>query len=106
MKTAAFSAKKHDREFLRAENGLRRRKEQGVAVIAALNTPGVFDRNLSALENFKSMQTTLRFDEELMRKIKAEAAQSGMTLTRYIEVALRERLCRRLPSGREGPRKV
>ena len=52
------------------------------------------------------MQTTLRFDEELMRRIKAEAAQSGMTLTRYIEVALRERLRRRRPSGREGPRKV
>lgn len=52
------------------------------------------------------MQTTLRFDEELMRRIKAEAAQSGMTLTRYIEVALRERLRRRRPSRGEGPRKV
>ena len=52
------------------------------------------------------MQTTLRFDEELMRRIKAEAAQHGMTLTRYIEVALRERLRRRRPSGRRGPRKI
>ena len=50
MKAAVFSAKKYDREFLRAENGLRRQKEQGVAVIAALNTRSVFDRNLSALE--------------------------------------------------------
>ena len=52
------------------------------------------------------MQTTLRFDQDLMRRIKAEAAQSGMTLTRYIEMALRERLRRRRPSGRERPRKV
>ena len=52
------------------------------------------------------MQTTLRFDEDLMRRIKAEAAQHGMSLTRYIEVALRERLRRRRKSGREGLRKI
>jgi hypothetical protein len=85
---------------------LRRRKEQGLAVIAALNTRGVFDRNLSALETSNRMQTTLRFDEELMRRIKAEAAQSGMTLTRYIEVALRERLRRRRRSGPAQCRKI
>ena len=45
------------------------------------------------------MQTTLRFDEDLMRRIKAEAAQHGMSLTRYIEVALRERLRRRRRPG-------
>jgi hypothetical protein len=56
--------------------------------------------------NFKSMQTTLRFDEDLMRRIKAEAAQYGMSLTRYIEVALRERLRRRRRPRREGSRKI
>jgi hypothetical protein len=56
--------------------------------------------------NCNSMQTTLRFDEDLMRRIKAEAAQHGMSLTRYIEVALRERLRGRRPSGREGTRKI
>jgi hypothetical protein len=52
------------------------------------------------------MQTTLRFDEDLMRKIKAKAAQHGMSLTRYIEVTLRERLRGRRRSGREGSRKI
>lgn len=52
------------------------------------------------------MQTTLRFDEELMRRIKAEAAQRGMTLTRYIEVALRERLRCRRRSGSARSRKI
>jgi len=40
------------------------------------------------------MQTTLRFDEALMRQVKADAAQQGLSLTRYIEAALRERLHR------------
>jgi hypothetical protein len=57
-------------------------------------------------ENVHSMQTTLRFDKDLMRRIKAEAAQHGMSLTRYIEVALRERLRRRRRSGRERSRKI
>jgi hypothetical protein len=52
------------------------------------------------------MQTTLRFDDELMRRIKAEAARHGMSLTRYIEVALRERLRRRRRSGTAGRRKI
>ena len=52
------------------------------------------------------MQTTLRFNEDLMRRIKAEAAQHGISLTRYIEVALRERLRRRRKSPREGSRKI
>jgi hypothetical protein len=52
------------------------------------------------------MQTTLRFDEDLMRRIKAEAAQQGMSLTRYIEVALREHLRHRRQSVREGSRKI
>jgi hypothetical protein len=52
------------------------------------------------------MQTTLRFDEKLMRRIKAEAAQSGMTLTCYIELALRERLRRRQRPGSPRSRKI
>jgi len=40
------------------------------------------------------MQTTLRFDEALMRRVKAEAAHQGISLTHYIEAALRERLRR------------
>lgn len=52
------------------------------------------------------MQTTLRFDEALMRRIKAEAAHKGMTLTRYIEDALRERLRHGGPAKREPRRKV
>jgi hypothetical protein len=40
------------------------------------------------------MQTTLRFDETLMRRIKAEAAHQGISLTRYIEMALRKQLRR------------
>jgi predicted DNA binding CopG/RHH family protein len=33
-------------------------------------------------------QTTLRFDEDLMRRVKAEAAHQGLSVTRYIEGAL------------------
>ncbi len=41
------------------------------------------------------MQTTLRINDQIFRNAKAEAAQLGVTLTRYIEDALRERLERR-----------
>ena len=40
------------------------------------------------------MQTTLRLDDALYREAKADAARSGITLTRYLEEALRERLRR------------
>ena len=67
----------------------------------------VFDRNLSEWKFIPTwMQTTLRFDEDLMRRIKAEAAQRGMSLTRYIEVALRERLRRGRRSGQERSKKI
>lgn len=36
--------------------------------------------------------TTLRIDDELYRQAKAEAAREGITLTRFIEEALRLRL--------------
>ncbi len=39
-----------------------------------------------------SMQTTLRIDDELYREAKAEAVRSGITVTRFIEEALRLRL--------------
>ncbi len=40
------------------------------------------------------MQTTLRIDDEIYRQAKAEAAREGMTLTKFIEEALRLRLSR------------
>jgi antitoxin component of RelBE/YafQ-DinJ toxin-antitoxin module len=44
------------------------------------------------------MQTTLRIDDATYREAKAEAARLGLTLTRFIEEALRERIA----SGRPG----
>jgi len=38
------------------------------------------------------MQTTLRIDDELHRAAKAEAARQGITLTSFIEEALREKV--------------
>ena len=38
------------------------------------------------------MQTTLRIDDALYREAKAEAARSGVTLTRFLEEGLRMRL--------------
>jgi len=38
------------------------------------------------------MQTTLRINNELYRKAKAEAARQGITLTQFLEEALRLRL--------------
>jgi len=38
------------------------------------------------------MATTLRLDNRLYREAKAEAARQGMTITRFIEEALRARL--------------
>ena len=46
------------------------------------------------------MQTTLRLDDELYRRAKAEAAEQGMSLTRLVEEAIRERLDRPAPSSR------
>jgi hypothetical protein len=37
------------------------------------------------------MQTTLRMNDEIFRSAKADAARLGVTLTRYIEDALKER---------------
>lgn len=38
------------------------------------------------------MQTTLRIDDQLYREAKAEAAREGITLTRFLENALRLKL--------------
>ena len=38
------------------------------------------------------MQTTLRIDDTTHREAKAEAARLGVTLTRFIEEALRQRI--------------
>ncbi len=40
------------------------------------------------------MQTTLRIDDATYREAKAEAARLGLTLTRFIEEALRQRIGR------------
>jgi hypothetical protein len=50
------------------------------------------------------VQTTLRFEETLMRQAKAEAAKHGISLTRYIEEAIRQRL-RRHP-GNDSKRRL
>lgn len=42
-----------------------------------------------------AMATTLRLNEALFREAKTEAARSGVTLTRYIEDSLRQRLGRK-----------
>jgi hypothetical protein len=40
------------------------------------------------------VQTTLRIDDATYREAKAEAARLGITLTRFIEEALRQRIAR------------
>jgi hypothetical protein len=46
------------------------------------------------------MQTTLRLDDDLYRRAKAEAAEQGISLTRLVEEAIRERLDRPAPPKR------
>lgn len=46
------------------------------------------------------MQTTLRLDDELYRQAKARAAALGMSLTRFLEEAVRERLHAPMPAPR------
>lgn len=46
------------------------------------------------------MQTTLRLDDELYRQAKAQAATLGMSLTQFLEEAVRERLHTPLPTPR------
>jgi hypothetical protein len=46
------------------------------------------------------MQTTLRLDDDLYRRAKTAAAEQGVSLTRLVEEAIRERLDRPAPSPR------
>ncbi len=46
------------------------------------------------------MQTTLRLDDELYRRAKAAAAEQGLSLTKLVEEAIRDRLDRAVPSSR------
>jgi hypothetical protein len=48
------------------------------------------------------MQTTLRIDDAIYREAKAEAARLGLTLTRFIEQALRQRIARSRGGEAEG----
>lgn len=45
------------------------------------------------------MQTTLRIDDEVFREAKAEAARSGVTLTKFIEDALRGHIAEQSNGG-------
>jgi hypothetical protein len=51
--------------------------------------------NKSVKCHIYGMVTTLRLNEAIFREAKAEAARSGVTLTRFIEDALRQRLGRK-----------
>ena len=44
------------------------------------------------------MQTTLRIDDQLYREAKAEAARTGVTLTRFLEEGIRLRLEKKPPA--------
>lgn len=46
------------------------------------------------------MQTTLRLDDELCRRAKAQAAAQGISLTKLVEEAIREHLDRPTPAPR------
>jgi hypothetical protein len=46
------------------------------------------------------MQTTLRLDDEIYRQAKARAAVLGISLTRFLEDAIREHLEASQPPGR------
>lgn len=49
------------------------------------------------------MQTTLRLDDELYRQAKAQAAALGISLTKFLEEAIRERLNTPAPAPRRQP---
>jgi hypothetical protein len=49
------------------------------------------------------MQTTLRIDDATYREAKAEAARRGMTLTRFLEEALRQKIAASRGDGIEEP---
>ena len=50
------------------------------------------------------MQTTLRLDDEIFRQAKSQAAARGISLTRFVEEAIREHLAK--PAPRPSRRRV
>jgi antitoxin component of RelBE/YafQ-DinJ toxin-antitoxin module len=52
------------------------------------------------------MQTTLRIDDTTYREAKAEAARLGLTLTRFIEEALRQRIASSRPGAAARQRQI
>jgi antitoxin component of RelBE/YafQ-DinJ toxin-antitoxin module len=52
------------------------------------------------------MQTTLRIDDAIHREAKAEAARLGLTLTRFIEEALRQRIAGSRPGAAARRREI
>lgn len=52
------------------------------------------------------MQTTLRIDDTTYREAKAEAARLGLTLTRFIEEALRQRIASSRPGDAARQREI
>jgi hypothetical protein len=46
------------------------------------------------------MQTTLRLDDELFRRAKAQAAAEGISLTKLVEEAIQEHLDKPVPAPR------
>ncbi len=46
------------------------------------------------------MQTTLRLDDEIFRRAKAEAAAKGISLTKLVEEAIQEHLDKPAPAPR------
>jgi Ribbon-helix-helix protein, copG family len=51
----------------------------------------------------RCMRTTVRLPDDLMAQARKVAAETGRTLTRVMEDALREAFARRRPSGRKPP---
>lgn len=49
------------------------------------------------------MQTTLRIQDDIYREAKAEAAREGITMTRFLESAIRMRLGRSHAGAARGP---
>ena len=52
------------------------------------------------------MQTTLRFEDRLLRDAKAAAAQEGLSLTKFIETTLRRHLYTKPPTSTGRPRRT
>lgn len=56
--------------------------------------------------SIRPVQTTLRIDDATYREAKAEAARLGVTLTRFIEEALRQRIASSRPGAAARQREI